>query len=95
MTTREKLAAAIRELATQERHERLAKKAEEGYYDDFLSPLAMPITQLVKDATQMGLHSIAERAKVGEFDATPEESRAWLASPEGQTLLEEFDLKDE
>lgn len=87
MTTRERLAAAIREAATDGRHERLAKRAEAGYYDDYLSHLPTPIVQLVKDATQMGLHGIAERAKAGEFDGTKEEAEAWFSSEEGQAVL--------
>jgi hypothetical protein len=90
MTTREKLAQAIREVATEPRHERLANRAEEGYYDDFLSPLATPIVQLVRDAMQMGLHGIAERAKAGEFDSTLEEAEAWRRSPEGQEVFREL-----
>lgn len=83
MTTREKLARAIREAATEPRHERLAQRAEEGYYDTFLTPLAFPITELVRDAARMGLHGIAARAKAGEFDATREEAIAWRYSEEG------------
>jgi hypothetical protein len=40
MRTRDKLAAAIRQAATEKRHEALAKKASDGYYDDFGGPLA-------------------------------------------------------
>lgn len=89
MTTSERLAVAIREVATEPRHERLAKRAEEGYYDDFESDIPLPISQLVKDATQMGLHGIAERAKAGEFDATREEAQAWASSEEAQALFRE------
>lgn len=91
METRQRLAAAIREAATEPRHERLAKRAEEGYYDDFLSPLATPITQLVRDAAQMGLHGIAERARSGEFDGTREEADAWFLSAEGREAARDLE----
>jgi len=43
-------------------------KAREGYYGDFTSPLAMPITQLVKDLQAKGARKLADRAMDGEFD---------------------------
>lgn len=86
METRMRLAQAIREVATEARHERLAVRAEAGHYDDYRSPLATPIIQLVKDATQMGLHGIAERAKAGEFDGTKAEADAWFQA-EGAALF--------
>jgi len=43
-------------------------RARDGYYDDFRSPLDMPITALVQDARTHGLESIATRARHGEFD---------------------------
>jgi hypothetical protein len=43
-------------------------KAREGYYGDFTSDLAMPITTLVLDAKLHGLNDIANRAMNGEFD---------------------------
>lgn len=65
----------------------MIRRAREGYYDDFKSPLAMPITQLVMDARHFKLTGIVERATAGDFDATPDESEAWLRSPEGQETL--------
>lgn len=46
----------------------MEKKAREGYYGDFSSPLAMPITQLVIDCKAKGYDAIAQRAMNGEFD---------------------------
>ena len=46
----------------------MIKKAQVGHYGDFTSPIAMPITQLVIDATANRLMDIAKRAKDGEFD---------------------------
>ena len=43
-------------------------RAKMGYYGDFTSPIPAPITQLVHDLKQAGLHSLANKAMVGEFD---------------------------
>lgn len=90
MKTRDKLSAAIREVATEQRHHRMADKAAAGYYDDFSGQLATPIMQLVKDARQFGLHTIAERAMAGDFDATKEEADEWARSPEAQRIASEL-----
>lgn len=90
MRTRDKLAAAIREAATEQRHHRMADKAATGYYDDFSGLLATPIIQLVKDARQFGLHTIAERAMAGDFDATKEEAAEWARGPEAQRIAKEL-----
>lgn len=66
-----------------------ALKAQ-AYYDDYCSPLAMPIAQLVADCRVAGLNDIAERAINGDFDATEEESDAWAASEEGQATFSEL-----
>jgi hypothetical protein len=65
-------------------------KARSGYYDDFKSPLATPIVQLVKDLQKAGQHEIAKRAMNGEFDATREESEAWRSSPEGEQAFKDL-----
>ena len=64
----------------------MIQAARDGYYDDYLSDLATPIHQLVKDATKHGLNEIAERAKDGEFDTTKEESQEWFEK-EGKNLI--------
>lgn len=43
-------------------------KALSGYYGDFTSIMATPITLLVEDAREAGLDDIAQRAMNGEFD---------------------------
>lgn len=43
-------------------------KAMSGYYGDFTSIMATPITLLVEDARAAGLDDIAARATKGEFD---------------------------
>jgi hypothetical protein len=47
---------------------KMEQKAREGYYGDFTSPLAMPITQLVTDLKAKGHDALAYRAMKGEFD---------------------------
>jgi len=61
-------------------------RARLGYYDDFKSDLAYPITQLVNDFRSIRYFSMARRAENGEFDATMEESMAWMER-EGKFLL--------
>jgi hypothetical protein len=46
----------------------MAAKARSGWYGDFTSPLAFPITELVRDCQAKGYHAIAERAMSGDFD---------------------------
>ena len=46
----------------------MEKRAREGYYGDFTSSLAMPITQLVLDLRAAGKEELARRAMDGEFD---------------------------
>jgi hypothetical protein len=60
-----RLTAALKEAKAPQA---MIDRAEAGYYGDFTSPLATPITQLVMDALKAGLKGIAERAKEGEFD---------------------------
>lgn len=68
----------------------MIERARAGYYDDYKSELAMPISQLVADARAAGLPIIAERASAGEFDASQAESQAWAMSPEGQAVFREL-----
>jgi len=68
----------------------MAAKAADGYYHDFLSPLATPCLQLAADLLAVGTPAaLALRARHinGEFDATNEESEAWAASPDGQATF--------
>lgn len=70
--------------------EEMIRKAIDGYYDDYESPLATPIIQLVLDCRKEGgeLLKIASLAKDGEYDGTREEAEAWF-NREGKRLLEE------
>ena len=43
-------------------------RAQSGFYGDFTSPIATPITRLVRDATALGLTEVATKARDGEYD---------------------------
>jgi hypothetical protein len=84
--TKDKLASALRFIELPA----MADKAAAGYYDDFLSPLDMPIMQLVRDLTTAGTpaaRALAQRVMNGEFDATKEEAETWANSAEGQATF--------
>lgn len=73
-----------------------------GYYDEYRSPLAMPLVQLVADLGVLArsrdvtaearekITALAERVKAGEFDGTRAESDAWGRSPEGLETFADF-----
>lgn len=65
----------------------LITQARQGYYHDFLSPLATPEIQLVADLRAAGHEALAQRVIAGEFDASYAESNAWMASRDGQETL--------
>jgi hypothetical protein len=68
----------------------MIQRARAGYYHDFKSPLAMPITQLVHDAMTHDLLDIVKRAHRGEFDATKEEADEWAKSEDGQATFRDL-----
>lgn len=68
----------------------MVARAKAGYYDDYRSPLALPITQLVNDARDAGLPGIVWRAMNGDFDATKAESDAWAKSEDGQAAFRDL-----
>lgn len=96
MRTRDKLAAALREVATQAnphnaaKYETFAKRAETGEFDDFGSPHAAPIMQLNSELMAAGFTKFAARVRDGEFDATDEEADEWAMSPDGQETLKKL-----
>jgi hypothetical protein len=65
MTPNEKLVAALREAGAPIQ---MIDRAAAGYYGDFTSSLAFPITELVNDCMALGLTAVADRARNGEFD---------------------------
>jgi hypothetical protein len=95
-----KLARALREIPGMP--PLMITRAIDGYYHDFLSPLAMPELQLVADLRELArqpttgskacaaLEILVHRVIDGEFDASKEESDAWAASPEGQETFRQL-----
>ena len=95
--TKDKLADALRDIPGMPTI--MITRAEEGYYHDFLSPLALPELQLVTDLRAIAIHPatpLASKRRVqqmiqqvvdGEFGASPEEGDEWMKSPEGQETM--------
>lgn len=79
----ERQAAAIREVATEARHHKLADRAARGEFTDYADTHTCPITELYRLCHQYGLHALAERVATGDFDATAEESDEWAKSASG------------
>ncbi len=93
--TKDKLAGALREAGLEE----MAKKAEAGYYHDFLSPLDAPCLQLMQDLREVSANNpkvpeLMRRHCNGEFDASKEESDEWAASLEGQDTFRRLFRKE-
>ncbi len=92
--TTAKLARALSEIPAIPRE--MIQRAVDGHYHDFLSPLDFPEMQLVQDlrtiagnkslprSTRQDIGRLVQQVIDGEFDASPEESAEWAASPEGQ-----------
>lgn len=88
--TADRLAAAIREVATEARHHRLAERAAKGEFADYGDAHACPITECRRLCLQWGLPTIAARLETGEFDASFEESEEWARSASGQEVAKEL-----
>jgi len=94
------LAKALREIPGVPQD--MIRRAIDGHYHDFLSPLDFPEITLVADLRALAstpatprdsrplLQQMAQRVINGEFDASPEESKAWAKSPEGQETFRQF-----
>jgi len=71
----------------------MAARAAEGYYHDYLSPLAMPEKKLCDELTDAGTAAalaLCERVKL-DYDASEEEEEeAWASSPEGVAAMQAF-----
>jgi hypothetical protein len=90
--TKDILAAALRDAGLP----LMALKAAEGYYHDYLSPLAMPEKQLVSELTNMGTSAalaLCERVKQGDYGASEEEEEAWVSSPDGVAVMQALAAK--
>jgi hypothetical protein len=77
----------------------IVRRAERGYYHDYLSPLAMPelslITELRRAAKRdpdnaVALLRVAQAVAEGEHDASAAEGDAWARSPEGRETWRQF-----
>lgn len=88
MHTTEKLALAL-EALDDPALTGLIARARDGYYHDFLSPLAFPAVELVADLYTAGHDEFVHRVNNGEFDASSAEADAWARSPEGQQAFNE------
>lgn len=86
----ERQAAAIREVATETRHHKLADRAASGEFTDYADTHACPITELHRLCRQFGLNALAGRVADGEFDATKDESDEWAKSSSGQEIAREL-----
>jgi len=98
--TTAKLARALSEIPAIPRE--MIERAIAGFYHDFLSPLDFPEIQLVEDlravaanrslprSIRQEITRLVQRVINGEFDASPEESAAWAASPEGQETFRQL-----
>lgn len=86
----DKLAAAIREAATEPRHHKLADRAATGEFGDYSDTHLCGITACYDLCRMYGLQSIAARLVNGEFDASKEESDEWMRSSSGQSAAREL-----
>ncbi|HWJ18665.1 hypothetical protein [Bradyrhizobium sp.] len=96
MHTKDALASALRDAGLP----LMASRAAEGYYHDYLSPLAMPEKTLCEELTTVGTRAaleLCERVKQGDYEASEEEEEAWASSPDGlaamQALAAKFNKK--
>jgi len=81
-----KLAAALYEAGLPQH----AKKAEEGYFNEFFGPLDCALLTLMHELIVVGTpaaRKLWECVVAGEFDAGKEESDEWMMSAQGQAAL--------
>lgn len=86
----ERQATAIRAVATEKRHHKLADRADAGEFTDYADTHACPITELYRLCRQYGLSELAARVADGEFDATRDESDEWMKSQSGQEIARDL-----
>jgi hypothetical protein len=79
----------------------MIRRAERGYYHDYLSPLAMPELALVNELrsaarrapdedTARKLIAVAQDVIAGKHDANKAESDEWARTPEGRAAFREL-----
>ena len=82
-TTKDRLAAELRLVASQCKpdraalYEALATRAETGEFDDFSDVHVCGPTALHQECLAIGARVFAGRVAAGEFDASPDESAEW------------------
>lgn len=86
----ERQATAIREVATEARHHKLAERAARGEFTDYADTHTCPITELHRLCRQYGLNALADRVAHGDFDANGEESDEWAKSVSGQSIAKDL-----
>jgi len=95
LPTKERLAHEIDAVARRYGDEGLvamARRAREGYYDDYESPLAMPCVKLVEDFRFLGYEGMARKAMDGRWDGSREEGEAWAARQTEPDILEVLEM---
>lgn len=92
MHTKDMLADELRKVGLTD----MADRAAQGYYHDYLSPLAAPSITLANDLavaarksqdggfSAIDIIALRQRHLNGDFDATAEESNDWAESEDGQ-----------
>jgi hypothetical protein len=79
----------------------MIRRAERGYYHDYLSPLALPAVALVTElhaeaneatdpAVRAGLLQVRADVMEGMHDASRAEGEEWARSPEGRATFREL-----
>lgn len=86
MRTKERLAQALHAAGLFQ----LEKRARAGAFDDFESPSATPIVDLVVALRAAGREDLAQQAIEGRWDATKAEADEWAESLEGKQALREL-----
>lgn len=97
MHTKDILAEALRWAGLPD----MAKRAEAGYYHDYISPLPFPEMQLISDLNEAmkaakdgrqkrNISIVMERHMRGAFDATTKESEDWAKSKDGKEAFSEL-----
>lgn len=89
MHTKDKLAAELHKAGLHD----MAMRAGQGYYHDFLSPLATPCIQLAADLAAVGTPAamaLRDRHLDGEFDASREEGEEWFQSEGKHALMSDI-----
>jgi len=96
MHTKDMLANELRKVGLTD----MADRAAQGYYHDYLSPLATPSIMLANDLAvaarkaqdggfpAIDIIALRQRHLNGDFDASKEEGDDWAESPDGQDAFQ-------